>query len=69
MQGAYLGPHYSNSEVQRYLDTAGAKYVTLTDDDLFPKVARILADDKVVGWFQGRAVSGFTTITLLLARS
>jgi carbamoyltransferase len=58
MQGAYLGPHYSNSEVRRYLDAAGAKYVTLTDDDLFPKVAGILADDKVVGWFQGRMEFG-----------
>jgi len=58
MQGAFLGPRYENSEIARYLDSIGAKYVTLGDDELFPAVARILAAEKVVGWFQGRMEFG-----------
>jgi carbamoyltransferase len=58
MQGAYLGPRYRDSEVRSYLDSVRATYVTLTDDELFPTVARILADEKVVGWFQGRMEFG-----------
>ncbi len=58
MQGGYLGPRYGDSEVRAYLDSVKATYVTLPDDQLFPRVARILADEKVVGWFQGRMEFG-----------
>jgi carbamoyltransferase len=58
MQGGYLGPRYGDSEVRSYLDSVKATYVTLPDDQLFSTVARILADEKVVGWFQGRMEFG-----------
>jgi len=58
MQGAYLGPAFANEEVQRRLDALGAKYQVLTDEELFPRVARLLAEENVVGWFQGRMEFG-----------
>ncbi len=58
MNGAYLGIAYSNAQVQAYLDSVGAKYEYLPDDDLFPRVAKLLADENVVGWLQGRMEFG-----------
>jgi carbamoyltransferase len=58
MQGAFLGPRYTNDEIRGYLDSIGAKYVSLPDEALLSEVARVLADGKVVGWFQGRMEFG-----------
>ena len=58
MRGAYLGPRYSNEEITRYLDSIGASYERLDDAELVPRLARILADENVVGWFQGRMEFG-----------
>ncbi len=58
MRGSYLGPHYSREEVRRQLDAAGAKYVELPDAELMPRLARILAEENVVGWVQGRMEFG-----------
>jgi carbamoyltransferase len=58
MRGAYLGPRYSTEEILRYLDSIGARYERLEDAALMPRLAEILADEKVVGWFQGRMEFG-----------
>lgn len=58
MQGSYLGPKFSDVEIQEYLDTVGAKYLRLDDAELMPRLAEILADGNVVGWFQGRMEFG-----------
>ncbi len=58
MHGAYLGPHYPNEGIQAYLDSIGAHYTRLEDDELMPRVAEILAQEHVVGWFQGRMEFG-----------
>ncbi len=58
MRGAYLGPHFSNEEIGRYLDSLGAKYQVVADEQLCPHVARVLAQGNVVGWFQGRMEFG-----------
>jgi carbamoyltransferase len=58
MQGAYLGPRFSNDEIRGYLDSVGARYTYLDDDQLLPRVAEILAAENVVGWFQGRMEFG-----------
>jgi carbamoyltransferase len=58
MHGAYLGPSYGQPEIQRGLDALGATYQHLNDADLMPKVAEILAQENVVGWFQGRMEFG-----------
>lgn len=58
MRGSYLGPSYSASEIQHQLDVHEAQYTQLEDEDLFPKVAKLLAEENVVGWFQGKMEFG-----------
>lgn len=58
MQGAYLGKRFSNQEIKQYLDTTEGVYQELTDDQLLPQLADILAGDNVVGWFSGRMEFG-----------
>ena len=57
MQGAYLGPDYSEDEVCGYLQQAGLPY-ELLGDDADRLVAEELAAGRVVGWFQGRMEFG-----------
>ena len=58
MQGSFLGPSYTNEEIEQFLRTKEAPYERLSDDVLFDRVAEELADGKVVGWFQGRMEFG-----------
>ena len=59
MHGSYLGPQWSVAEVRAALDAEGLAYETLADDDaLCDRVAGLLAEEKTVGWFQGRAEFG-----------
>ncbi|MDS1345347.1 carbamoyltransferase family protein [Planktothrix agardhii] len=58
MQGSYLGPKFSDAEIQEYLDTVGAKYLRLDDTELMPQLAEILEQGNVIGWFQGRMEFG-----------
>ncbi|BFM39445.1 carbamoyltransferase [Synechocystis sp. LKSZ1] len=58
MQGAYLGPQFSNAEIQAVLDEWQAVYHYFPDADLFPRLAQLLAEGKVIGWFQGRMEFG-----------
>ncbi len=58
MAGAYLGPHHSNLEITDFLDSVGASYNQLADDELLPELADILEQENVVGWFQGRMEFG-----------
>ncbi len=58
MQGAYLGPDFSQDDIERRLSDCGAKFTTLDDDALIDTTARALADGKAVGWFQGRMEFG-----------
>jgi carbamoyltransferase len=57
--GSLLGPVYSNKEIQRFLDSIQAEYHTyLDEEDLVEKVAGLIAEEKVIGWFQGRMEFG-----------
>lgn len=58
MQGSYLGPRHSQTEINQYLDSIGAKYQVIDDADLMPKLASIMQNENVVGWFQGRMEFG-----------
>ena len=58
MHGAYLGPSYNESEIQRWLDAQGAKYTRLDRDVLLRTTAKLLAQEKIVGWFDGRMEFG-----------
>nr|WP_281722667.1 carbamoyltransferase [Nitrosomonas nitrosa] len=58
MKGSYLGPKHTNPEIERFLKQVDAPYEMLDDDVLFERVAKDLADGKVVGWLQGRMEFG-----------
>ena len=58
MAGAYLGPRYCHEEIRAYLDSVGASYRELPNDELFPEIASVLISEQVVGWFQGRMEFG-----------
>jgi len=55
----FYGESYSDQEITSALDEAGLKYERIGDEaELLKKVARNLADKKIVGWFQGRSEMG-----------
>ncbi|HEU4565449.1 MAG TPA: carbamoyltransferase [Gemmatimonadaceae bacterium] len=58
MRGAYLGPSFTEEEMERALSAAGASYERLAPSELPARVAALLAAGKVVGWFQGRMEFG-----------
>ena len=58
MQGSYLGPDFDSNRIRAELDAVGANYSVLDDRDLFARTAQLLADENVIGWFQGRMEFG-----------
>jgi carbamoyltransferase len=58
MHGAYLGPEFSPPEIDAYLASQGAVYERVERDCLLRRVAELLAQEKVVGWFDGRMEFG-----------
>lgn len=58
MKGSYLGPAFSDEEVEEVLKGSGLPYQRLTQDELIDSAATALASEKVVGWFQGRMEFG-----------
>ncbi|MGB0909713.1 MAG: carbamoyltransferase [Nitrospirales bacterium] len=58
MKGSYLGPAFTNDDIEARLKAIGAHYERLEDETLPPRVAHELASEKVIGWFQGRMEFG-----------
>ncbi len=58
MRGAYLGPGFSDEEIGAFLDEVGASYQRLDRARLLTTTAKLLAAEKVVGWFNGRMEFG-----------
>lgn len=58
MQGAYLGPSFSDKEIERFLKSKKAKYIKLSDKTLYATTADLIAKEMVVGWFRGRMEFG-----------
>jgi len=58
MQGAYLGPEFTDVEIERELIACGAKYKKLSQQDLIEQTANALANEKAIGWMQGRMEFG-----------
>lgn len=58
MRGAYLGPSFSQANIEQRLTTAGARFVSLPTDELIKRTVDALIDQKAVGWFQGRMEFG-----------
>ncbi len=53
MKGTYLGPSFSNTFIQDYLNRINASYEYKEDYQLFTQLAQLLKEGKVVGWFSG----------------
>lgn len=58
MLGSYLGPSFDNEVIHSYLNMKNAVYTKLNEEDLLAQTASHLANDFVVGWFQGRMEFG-----------
>jgi len=53
-RGSLLGPHYQDDDIRAFLDGIGANYEYLSEDgSLAERVADLLAEENVVGWFEG----------------
>jgi carbamoyltransferase len=58
MKGAYLGPSFSQDEIEQQLTYVGAKFLKLKPREIIENVVDALAAEKAVGWFQGRMEFG-----------
>src|SRR5262249_26267521 len=58
MHGSYLGPGFSQVDIEQRLDAAGARYTVLSDEDLLKTCVDALVEEKALGWFQGRMEFG-----------
>ena len=58
MKGAYLGPEFSDDEIETELKACGAVFKKLTEKELIEQVASALASERAVGWMQGRMEFG-----------
>jgi len=58
MNGSYLGPQFTNDQVENELKSCRANYKKLTPGQIIKDTAKALAEEKAVGWFQGRMEFG-----------
>jgi len=58
MKGSYLGPEYSQSDIEKRLKSVGAVFTNHSDAEIIQLTAQALAEDKAVGWHQGRMEFG-----------
>ena len=58
MQGAFLGPEFSDDEIEDVLQRHQAVYRKLEPESLLDEVADLLGSEKIVGWVQGRMEFG-----------
>nr|WP_274709284.1 carbamoyltransferase [Nitratireductor luteus] len=58
MRGAYLGPAYSQGEIEQRLSAAGAVYSIMPESELISTTVDALTEEKAVGWMQGRMEFG-----------
>ncbi|MBM09879.1 MAG: hypothetical protein CMF69_09965 [Magnetovibrio sp.] len=58
MNGAYLGPEFSQAEIEARLTAIGAKFKTVSENSLIESTVTALERGKAVGWFQGRMEFG-----------
>ena len=58
MKGAYLGPEFSDAEIEAALIACGAKFKKLFETEMIEEVVSSLVDEKAIGWMQGRMEFG-----------
>ncbi|NUM72824.1 carbamoyltransferase [candidate division KSB1 bacterium] len=57
-RGSYLGPHFSDNEIENFLQSRKIPYKKLSPSEVPATVADLIAQESVVGWFQGRMEFG-----------
>ena len=58
MCGSYLGPSFSDNEIEKTLNNLGANYEKFSEENLLQITAQELSQEKTIGWFQGRMEFG-----------
>ena len=58
MQGSYLGPSYSQKEIEDDLNKLNASYSVMTNQEIIENTSEYLKDGNAIGWFQGRMEFG-----------
>ena len=58
MKGSYLGPEFSQDQIENELKSLGAKFDVLNYENLINKTSELLTKEKAIGWFQGRMEFG-----------
>ena len=58
MNGSYLGPQFTDDQVDNELKNCAANYKKLSSDQIIKETAKALSEEKAVGWFQGRMEFG-----------
>ena len=53
-ENIYVGPSYSNQQIKKFLESQNISYQEFSSSELFPSVAQLIADGKIVGWYQGK---------------
>jgi carbamoyltransferase len=58
-RGSFLGPRFTSAQIRQFLDSKSIPYDWIADDaELLRSTAALIAEEKVVGWFQGRMEFG-----------
>ena len=57
-KGSYLGPEYTDSEIENFANENNYSVKKLDDEELINIVSELIADEKVIGWFQGKMEFG-----------
>lgn len=57
-KGSYLGPEFSDTEIEEFLKSRGAVYKKYSREELILNTARLIGEENVIGWFQGRMEFG-----------
>ena len=58
MNGSYLGPSFSDEQIESTLKALGAKYEKFEEEKMLEEVSKELSNEKTAGWFQGRMEFG-----------
>ena len=57
-RGSYLGPEYKNEEIEKFLQSKNIFYKKLSDAEIPTTIAELIAQENVIGWFEGRMEFG-----------
>ena len=58
MSGSYLGPEYSQTEIEKELKRLGARFKILSENEIINQTTKDLSSGNAIGWFQGRMEFG-----------